>query len=231
MKIDIKFDTRQLATTSLREQKRLAYNTAQSINNTGKVAQQKIRDHITQVMRLRSSTKRDRKFILEQIKLSFASVKKGQVYCELYIAPKARLLLGAFETGEDREGFVGKNVAIPNPELARVGGQFSGGIRKDQTFKALKLKPVRVTPRTKTDTEQFKGANRSFGLKSTSKHPLGGVYERVGPGRDDIRLVYSFHQSFKLHEILHFVDIAAATMRDQYAIEWVIANARTPSPK
>lgn len=235
MKIDVKIDLSGFEAKTLREQKRIAYNMAESLNNTGKAAQAQIRQSMQEHFKLRSTTSRDRKWLLERIKLTFASVKKGVMFCELYVDKKARLLLAAYETGEQREGFKGKNVAVANPAIAREGGNFAGAIKPELTFQALKLRPFTVTPRTRPDTVQYKsiegtGAGfRVFGLKSTHNNPLGGVYERVGPGPDDIRLVYSNRRAFKLHELLHFIATASQTMRDKFPVEWAISNARTPS--
>ena len=113
--INVAIDTKGLDTRTARGEKRLAYNTAEALNNTGKAAQGAMRVRMEAIMKLRSETKRNRKWLLERIKLQFASARKGTVYCELYIDNKNRLLLGAFETGEMREPFVGKNLAEPNP--------------------------------------------------------------------------------------------------------------------
>src|SRR4029077_17327319 len=53
---------------------------------------------------------------------------------------------------------------------------------------------------------QWKGTQRTFLLTETAKSRLGGVFQRVGPGRDDIRMVYSFKPAMRLKRRLRFVD-------------------------
>lgn len=230
MQINVDMDLRGLNARTDREAKRLAYNTVEALNNTAKAFQAKIRQHIEQTFHLRDDPTKTRRFLLQQIVIKpFASPKKGIMYVEISVAQKARLLLAAYETGELREGFVGKHAAIPNPATAREGGSFAGAIVPELRFKNLRLKPFTVHAITHPDTIQYKGADRTFQLGSTAKNPAGGIYQRVGPTRDDIRVVYSFKTAEKLKKILDFLSTAELTMKDQYGVEWVIANARNPS--
>jgi hypothetical protein len=152
------------------------------------------------------------------------------MYAELYVNPNVkRLLLAGFETGAMREPFVGHNVAIPITGEARAGGSIGGEIKPEFVFGKMRLKAVTVIGRTHSDTTQYKGANRLFLLKSSRQAPLGGVFQRVGPGKDDIRLVWSFHRAFKLHEVLKFLQTAEQTMSEKFKVEWAISNARNPS--
>jgi hypothetical protein len=230
MRIDVQFDVSQLQAKTLREQKRLAYNCAEALNKTAVAAQEALRLRMMTIFNLRSTTKRDRHWLLEQVKVQFASVKKGVMYAELYVNPNVkRLLLAGFETGAMREPFVGKNVAIPITGEARAGGSVGGEIKPEFVFGKMRLKAVTVIGRTHSDTTQYKGANRLFLLKSSRQAPLGGVFQRVGPGKDDIRLVWSFHRAFKLHEVLKFLQTAEQTMSEKFKVEWAISNARNPS--
>jgi hypothetical protein len=61
---------------------------------------------------------------------------------------------------------------------------------------------------TAAGQRQWKGQHRTFILTSTVKAPLGGVYQRVGPDRDDIRMIYSFVAEQQLHDVLEFMRIA-----------------------
>jgi hypothetical protein len=230
MRINIDIDTAGLVAKTAREERRLAYNTAEALNNTAKAAQAAIRTHMLQVFKTRADTKRDRKWLLEQIKVLFSSVKKGIMYAEVYVNPKPKnFLLAKFEGGDERTPFVGTNLGVPNPAQARVGGAFAGALKPGIAFNKLGLKKVFVVPRRFGDRTQFKGKDRTFLLKHTSQNPLGGVYQRVGPGKDDIRLIYSFRRAFKLHQLLQLVKTATTTMQDKFKVEWVIANARNPS--
>lgn len=228
MQINVSIDPSQLQAKTLREQKRLAFNTAEALNNTAKDAQDAIRRHMQEVFKLRATPKKDRNWLLQRIKINFASVKQGRIVAEVYVDQKARLLLGGFETGEERTPFAGQNVAVPNPAVAR-DGNIDNPVDPSLTFRNLKLKPVKVQPNRFGDTVQFKGQQRTFILKHTASNPFGGVYQRVGPGKDDIRLVYSFRRPFHLKSVLDFVKIATAVMQDKFAVEFAISNARRPS--
>lgn len=230
MNINVTMDLGGLNARTEREARRLAYNSAEALNNTAKSFQARIRARISTEFHLRDDPTKTRRFLLQQIVIKpFASPKKGIMYVEIGIAQKARLLLAAYETGELREGFIGANSADPNPAIARQGGSFAGAIKPEVRFKNLRLKPFTVHALTRPDTVQYKGKDRTFQLGSTAMNPAGGVYQRVGPGKDDIRLVYSFKTAFKLKAILQFLATAEITMKDQFGVEWVIANARNPS--
>lgn len=228
MRILVDFDPSRLVAKTLREQKRLVYNTVEAINKTALAAQAAIRKDMEQEFVLRRTTKRDRRWLLERVKLKFASVKKGDLYAELYLDQKPRLLLARFETGGQREPFTGGNIAVPVTETAREGGAITGGVKEELTFADLKLKPVDVEPDTRPDTVQFKGLQRTFLLKSTAKHPLGGVFQRVGPGKDDIRMIYSFHRAFQLKKLLNVFEDAKRVFEDKFRVELSIAYAREP---
>ena len=62
--------------------------------------------------------------------------------------------------------------------------------------------------RTRAGKTQWKGARRTFILDHTRNAPYGGVFQRVGPGRDDIRLVWSFAAALDIRPTLKFVERA-----------------------
>lgn len=226
MQISADFDVRGLTGKTAREEKRLAFNVAAALNNTAKTAQANIRAHMVAIFTLRSGGSSGRQFLLDRVKLNFASAKKGLAFAEVYVDQKKdRLLLAGFEDGALRGGFVGKSVAEPNPSVARIGGSVAGKVDPKLVFQRLNLKPSLVKHGTEI---QWKGNQRTFELR-TAAFPLGAVFQRVGPGPDDIRVVYAFRAPFHLKRELEFVEIAAATMKERFAIEWAIINARNPS--
>lgn len=178
----------------------------------------------------------ERSFIVRQIRVfSFASVKKGLIYAEIGIANKPRLLLSKFETGGTRTPFVGKNVAVPTSEVAR-GGSINNPVEDDLTFRKLAFKKIpnrsgrdtldagfksglglkeykNLAKSLGSDQYQIKGRQRTFILKKTDAHPLGGVYQRTGPRREDIRMVYSFRRAFRIQKVLSMIE----TAREEYA--------------
>lgn len=228
MLIKAEMDTSKLVASMLAQEKQLAYDVAHALNNTAKATQQRIRDQMATAFWLRASTKRDRSWLQERIKINFASVKKGVMYAEIYIDQKpARLLLGVYEQGGMRQPFVGKTIGVPNPLTTREGGTFAGELFNYFTFRELKLKKVNVNPLTTGYRSQLKGQRRTFLLKATAKFPLGGIFQRVGPGRDDIRLLYSFRKPFMLKRLLKMYDTANATMGEKFKVEFAIERAKS----
>jgi hypothetical protein len=226
MQINVEMDTRGLTAKTAREEKRLAYNVSTALNETTKTAQANIRAHMMATFQLRASAGKDRKWLLDRIKMTFASPKKGLAYTQVYVdQSKQRLLLAEFEDGGMRRPFVGKNVADPNPAVARLGGSVAGQVDPGLRFTRLGLKQSTTTG----GKIQWKGKQRTFLLPHSANLPLGAVMQRVGPGPDDIRVVYSFKSPFKLRRLLDLIQIASTTMRERWPIEWAIANARNPS--
>jgi len=114
MQINVQFDTSGWDLKVAREQKRLAYNVAEALNKTALTAQANVRAHMTQVFHLRAVAGQGRSWLLDRVKLAFASASKNLAFAELYVdQSKKRLLLAGYEDGALRTGFVGQNVAIP----------------------------------------------------------------------------------------------------------------------
>jgi hypothetical protein len=224
-RINAVIDTSQLELALAREQKRLAYNVVAALNKTAVGIQAKIRADMERVFVLRRAAGKDRKWLLDRIKVKFASVKKGLLYAEIYIDQKPRLLLAQLELGGERAPVKGKSVAVPVTEEAREGGAISGAVKQELTFKELALRRVKVTPNKQPDLMQFKGKHRTFLLKSTAKHPLGGVFMRTGPGKDNIEMVYSFKKAFQLKQMMHLFRIAREEFHAKFAVELAIQYA------
>ena len=55
---------------------------------------------------------------------------------------------------------------------------------------------------------QWKGKNRTFILLHTKLAPEGGVFQRIGPDRGDIRMLYAFLKPFPLKQSIHWVNVA-----------------------
>ena len=58
---------------------------------------------------------------------------------------------------------------------------------------------------------QWKGLERTFILGPTARAPHGGVFQRIGPGPEDIREIYSFKPNVRLDARLGFIPTARAT--------------------
>ena len=144
-----------------------------------------------------------------------------------------RLLLPTFETGGEKKPRDGRQkFAVPlSGSPARP--TFAGSVPKDYTFAGMKLeayyKGQRVTKKSKNRRKkgkdvgvgllgefgvlsppddntatQWKGQNRTFLLPKSKKLPLGGVLQRTGKKRGDIRLVYLFMKSATLDSRLGY---------------------------
>lgn len=223
MKIDVKIDTRGLEARTLKEAKTLAFDTAEALNNTAKAGQKALQGEIAKVMVLRKGTDPKTSFLLRQVKIAFASAKKGLAYAEVYIAKRDRLLLGAFDTiGFRRGGFVGDNVAVPHTDVARAGGTIKGTIKPELMFRQMKLKG---TGRYHDGMEIREGAGGLFQTK-TKAFPDGAVFRRTGPGEDDIEVVWAFKKPMRLKRLIHAADQIGRAMRDKFAVEWTIVRAR-----
>lgn len=197
--------------------KKLAYAVVNALNDTAKAIQQKEREHV-----LGSFVVRKRDFVLRQAAIiKFASVGKDRYEASISVGQKPRLLLSGFEKGAERRPTKGgRTQAVPvTGGPARPSRQAS--VPDVYFFQSLQLRRVTskgqrkrrqrtdvglVAHETSTGRVQFKGAHRTFLLPSTARAPEGGVFQRVGPGRDDIRLVYSFKSHVKpLDSRLRFI--------------------------
>lgn len=214
--------------------KRMAFAVVNALNHTAKEIQAGERAQVKQAFTLRKPD-----FVLRQAAVirgaaggsGFANVKQGRFEVRISVGQRPRLLLSDFEAGGQRKPFKGKNVAVPI-----TGGPARPSFRQSVpdafTFRGLSLR--RVTPRgqqkrrrrtqvkfqasvTRTGKVQWKGAHRTFLLTQTKKAPKGGVFQRVGPGRDDIRLVYSFQPSARLDRRLRFIETGQAIAHRVYA--------------
>jgi hypothetical protein len=221
MQVNIKVDTSLLEKNAKRYVKNLAYSTAQAINDSAKAAQSDIRGGLKETFHIRNE-----QFMNRTIKIfSFANVSSNRPYAIIGVDnSKRHLLLSMFEEGGARLPFVGKNVAVPvSGQAARPS--VSDSVNGEYTFQALNFTkgPIVKTHRGidawarhkiarsrgikgRLASEYFvwQGAKRTFILFNTRRAPLGGVFQRVGPKRDDIRLIYSFKTNVRVRNSLNF---------------------------
>lgn len=222
MRIDVRVDTSLLDKNAKRYAKNLAYSTAQALNDAAKDAQRQIRGNLRERFHIRNAAFMDRSIKI----FAFANVTAGRPYAEIGVDnSKKNFILSLFEQGGARLPFVGKNVAVPiTGQAARPS--VSDNVSAAYTFNALHFTkgPIARTARGadawarqqiarrrgikgKLSASYYiwQGANRTFILFHTRRAPLGGVFQRVGPKRDDIRLIYSFKQNVRLRAALNFV--------------------------
>jgi hypothetical protein len=220
MQINCTVDTSLLDKNAKRYAKNLAYSTAQALNDAAKVAQARIRSTLRERFHIRKAAFMDRTIKI----MAFANVTAGRPFAIIGVDDtKKNLILSLFEDGGARLPFVGRNVAIPiTGQAARPSA--SDSVRADLTFQALNFRRSKTTTTTagravlkarraagnrkrRLGGEYliWRGDSRTFILPSTRRAPLGGVFQRTGPGKDDVRLIYSFKANVRLRAALSFV--------------------------
>jgi hypothetical protein len=228
VKVNVKIDTSLLDKNAKRYAKNLAFSTAQALNDAAKEAQKRIRVNIRQRFHVRQA-----QFVDGSIKIfAFANARANRPYAEIGVDNKPRFLLSIFEEGGARLPFVGKNVAVPiTGQAARPS--IADPVRSDMKFTALGFKKSAITRKGKIllavrkrggirkrkvsgQYQIWQGAHRTFILPQTRRAPLGGVFQRVGPGRDDIRLIYSFKANVRLRAALDFVSTSQQSFSDVF---------------
>lgn len=179
----------------------------------------------------------------------FASVKAARPYAEVGVATLGKnqtgrnFLLAFYEAGATKDPRSGsKNVAVPltgrarpsmrdkvSPEFTFAGMKLIAYTRKTQKLYRTLPSGYRTTVRLSgkahqtglpTDV-QWRGANRTFLLRSTFNFPHGGIFQRVGKGRgaSGVRAVWKFQPTVQLDNRLRFIPIASATTATWYKEE------------
>jgi hypothetical protein len=233
-RFNVKIDPSRLIARTAREQKRLAYSVAQAINAATKDVQLSERANLDRKFQIRKAG-----FMYRLIKIQqFATVGKNIPYAVLGIDnTKDRVLLSVFEDGGDKRPVKGKNVAVPLTG-SKARPVFPDPVPESMTFKRLNFKRVALTgpgtrliesggkhsknlkrlarKQARRKYQIWAGQERTFILPHTTKAPHGGVFMRVGPKKDDIRMIYSFAPRPRLKHVLKFVDTARAEFGDAF---------------
>lgn len=157
----------------------------------------------------------------------FASYSAGRLEARVETGQKARLLLPGYERGAPRRPAVGRRVAIP-----LTGGparpSAAASVPAEFTFQQLRLRAATARRARRRDVTfsahltrtgvQYKGAHRTFILEQTAKLPEGGVFQRTGPARGDLRLAYPFKSHPRpLDHRLGYLETAAKTAARAFA--------------
>lgn len=224
MKINVNIDTSGLDLKAQRVRKRLAFATAQALNDTVLDMQVAERANLDRKFAVRKHA-----FFYRLIKIfTFASVGKDRAYAEIGIDnTKARVLLSEFEKGGVKKSEKGKNVAVPiTGSPARP--TFRRSVAPSLTFDKMKLR----LHQTHTGKRQWKGEKRTFLI------PDVGIFQRVGAkgrkkrdvalnvGRGSIsfaarkqttaRLIYRLKPRALLKATLEFVKTAQETFAQKW---------------
>ncbi|MBS0364917.1 MAG: hypothetical protein JSR67_03725 [Proteobacteria bacterium] len=229
MKINVSFDLSTLNSKMRNYERNLAFSTAQALNDAALEAQRRVRLHLRDAFKIRNAAFMDRSIKI----FAFANVRANRPYAEIGVdSRKPRLLLSLFEEGGARGAFKGHNVAVPiTGQAARPS--FADSVRPDLTFQALNFRRGPITQaghaelasrragknRKRKLSGQYyvwQGQQRTFILTHTARHPMGGVFQRTGPKRDDIRMLYSFQQHVRLRKALSFVETSEGAFNDVF---------------
>ena len=228
MQISLKVDTSLLDKNAKRYVKNLAFSTAQALNDAALEGQKRIRANMRERFHVRQAQILDRSIKI----FAFAKAQANRPYAEIGVDNKPRLLLSIFEDGGARLPFIGKNVAVPVTGQAARPSE-ADSVRADLTFRALNFQKSAITSqgrrilsgrklagiRKRKLSGQYliwQGDKRTFILPQTRRAPLGGVFQRVGPGKDDIRLIYSFRSNVRLRAALDFVSTTERSFNDVF---------------
>jgi len=175
----------------------------------------------------------------------FANAKQGRPFVEVSVSASTmggsrRLLLGIFEEGGERKPFTpgAQSVAVPlegrpaRPSIRR-------GVPPQYTFQGLRFRAFhrgrRMPVKRASGSEatlfgeygrrgdvqrdsgiQWKGAERTFILTHTKREEFGGVFQRIGPKRGDIREIYAFRRGIQLPSRLGFIAIARRVTSERF---------------
>lgn len=228
MRVNVKVDTSLLDKNAKRYSRNLAFSTAQALNDAAKEAQNRIRTNVRQRFHVRQSAFMDRSIKI----FAFANARANRPYAEIGVDSKPRFLLSIFEDGGARLPFVGKNLAVPvTGQAARPS--IGDAVRPQFEFSALNFRKSAITSQGRSILKArklagirkrklggqyviWRGDQRTFILPQTRRAPLGGVFQRVGPGRDDIRLIYSFKSNVRLKAALDFVSTTQQSFNDVF---------------
>lgn len=143
------------------------------------------------------------------------------------------ILLAGFETGEERRPFTpfAKSIAVPligRPARPSIRGPVPPVMRIANLKLQAYYRGAKIVRKQRGGHRrglgvfanygylnlsgmqgmQWKGLQRTFLLPHTARAPLGGIFQRFGRGRDQIREVYSFIPPFPLDTRLHYVSLA-----------------------
>lgn len=220
--ITVKFEPVGFQEVSQKVSRNIAFSCVQGINDTLKDIQKRERIELAQELMLR--TPASKKFLENQVaKISFATLNsqaKGgaRAYGEVYInriggggKKGGVLLLNALAVGGvEREPSKGSVIAQPitgSPARPSAGSS----IAKSLTFTQMKLKKVKTAKGSGAGSGDagYKGKNGTFTIAGS------GVYQRIGSGKNDIRMIYDYRDRQVIGKELDWYDVANQVIERQ----------------
>lgn len=199
MRIDVTLDTDKLRAQTERQIRNLAFSTAQALNDTAGEVRRQARIEIGRLFKpiVRANAAKgiakeslfsraggtDDKNTADAMRRRFkvllkADAKQARPFAIVGYRDQRRLKIRDFDSVADQYG--------RDPILYEVAD------KKVMSMRDLNLRPVKVTPRGYTPDTQLKGQQKAFGLFQTKTYPKGAVFQRIGPGPGDIRVLISY---------------------------------------
>lgn len=248
MQIEVDVKAAEVLLRLRKGEKRMVYAVSNAIRDTALDAQKAIHDQVRKSFIIRKPA-----FFFGSpgrpggvaAKVDKPSPTAGRLVARVYTGEGSKggqVLLPKFERGGERRPFTpgAQHVAVPllgrpaRPNIARgVPPAFTFAGLKFKAYRAGKVvrrrrrgRTVNQTPfgeygrlRPPTSGEvQWKGLQRTFII------PNVGVFQRIGPDRGDVRMIYAFKRPFKLDTRLNFVATGTAAVRNVYRghmLKWI----------
>lgn len=185
----------------------IPFAASKALNDTAKDAQRAIQQHVAGTFTLRRAD-----FILrETAKIPRFSNKHDPELAVEIMATERADFMHKFEGGLTKISRTGGSVAVPGEWKLR-----DEIIPAELRPRALKLR----AHRTEAGKVQLKGKLRTFVAKPV------GIFQRVGPGRSDIRLLYLFKKAVKTPAVLMFKQTAEKVIASKWAENWAKSFAQ-----
>ena len=194
----------------------LPFATSVAINRTAKAVQAAIQAHMQQTFTIR------RPWVLQGITIPrFSDKTDTPIAVSIEIDPK-RAFLGKFEAGGVKTGSPTLPIAIPStalrPDLSAVPPLAlypkNLGLVARRGVVGIRAPHSHLTKRGVLQTQ---GKARTFVLDQTMIGvSVAGVYQRTGPGKHDIRLLWSYKDRIPIPAVLRFAATAEETVRAEW---------------
>ncbi len=194
----------------------IPFATSLAINRQATAVRDAIRVHLQEAFTIR------RPWVVQGVQVTHVSDKHDvPIYATVAIDPQ-RAFLAKFEAGGAKAGSPELPIAIPSAALRPSS--------TDVPPLALYPKNLRLMPRrdvtgilaatrhiTRRGVEQLQGKQRTFVLDQTMFGvSVAGVYQRIGPGPHDIRLLWTYKQRIPIPARLRFSATALETMQQTW---------------
>ncbi len=205
----------------------LPFATSLALNRTAKAVRAAIQESLERNFTIR------RPWVLQGIVIPrFSDKHDSPMMVSIELDP-SRAFLAKFEEGGVRAGTPELPIAIPSTWLRPA---FADLVPRSMYPKALRLMARRdvtgILPAhrhvTKRGVTQLQGKDRTFVLDQTMFGVrVAGVYQRTGPGKHDVRLLWSFKDRIPVAARLRFhataLEAVQATWAQNYEAAFLLA--------